>query len=473
MRGSFTCAVAWVTAVVIALTGMSAAALARPFGGFPAAADRAPTATASAALTYAPDTVVIPRAVVSAQLIGIAPGGVFKFRRAVGPLARLSAGKVMVLQGSAAGIVTSVQTRNHQLIVTTRDATLGQVVQSGTLAINVAPDFTKAFTAPINVPIAGAAAARVAAPVFSAPGFPYVPGARTADAGSLAIQGGSGPWGYSISGSVKGPHQLDLSGTICLGYQGADDCGNGPSKAVAVAIGFSGTLDLSKLSGEVRVAHGTVEQLSAAFGGLTSQFKMNYTFSRGAGDVQAKFPPVHLPFGIDIPIPNPYLPLFARVQLGALLQVLSKPAKNTVSHGAMSGQIAGNATAGDSGGKAAPGSAGGDRATGEVDAGDHGLGISLAPLGIDVTLQAKVGIALGVSVANLMGFTDFTQTIGQEQSSAIAGAFCSSYIGVLDWGVGLGAELGGGILGAQLQKRWSLVTKNYYFTEPGCRQISS
>jgi hypothetical protein len=431
------------------------------------------TASPAAALTYTANTVVIPRAVVRAQLIGIAPGGIFKFKRAAGPLAQLKPGKVMLLQGSAAGIVTAARTQNHHLIVSTRDATLGQVVRSGTIAINVAPDFRKAFTAPINFPDSGASAAREVAPVFSAPGAPYLPAARTADAGTLAIQGGSGPWGYSISGSVKGPHQLDLSGTICLGYQGADDCGNGPSKAVAVAIGLSGTLDLSKLTGDVQVEHGTVKKLSAAFGGLTSSFKMNYTFSRGDGDVQAKFPPVHLPFGIDIPIPNPYLPLFARIQLGALLQVLSKPAKNTVSHGAMSGQIQGNATASERGGKAGPGAAGGDRATGEVDAGDQGLGISLAPLGIDVTLQAKVGLALGVSVANLMGFTDFTQTIGQEQSSAIAGGFCSSYIGVLDWGVGLGAELGGGILGAQLQKRWSLVTKNYFFTEPGCRQISS
>jgi hypothetical protein len=459
--------------VMVALTAMPEAAFGRPSGGIAESASKARTAAAAGALAYTSNTVVIPRAVVRAQLIGIAPGGVFKFKQAAGPVARLKPGKVMLLQGSAAGIVTAVQTQNHHLIVRTRNATLGQVVRSGTIAINVAPDFTKAFIAPINFPNNGASAARASAPVFSRPSVPYVPAARGADAGSLAIQGGSGPWGYSISGSVKGPHQLDLSGTICLGYQGADDCGNGPSTAVAVAIGFTGTLDLDKLTGDVKVAHGSVEKLSAAFGGLRSQFKMNYTFSRGEGDVQAKFPPVHLPVGIDIPIPNPYVPLFARVQLGALLQVLSKPAKNTVSHGAMSGQIQGDATATDSGGKAGPGSAGGDNVSGEVDAGNQGLGISLAPLGIDVTLQAKVGIALGVSVANLMGFTDFTQTIGQEQSSAIAGGFCSSYIGVLDWGVGLGAELGGGILGAQLQKRWSLVKKNYFFTEPGCKPISS
>jgi hypothetical protein len=472
LKRPFMCAAVSSTAVMVVLLGALFVAFAQPLGDVALAAGTAPTASAAGALTFTADTVVIPAAVVRSQLIGIAPGGVFKFKHASGPLGQLKPGKVMLLQGSAAGIVTAVQTKSGQLIVTTRDATLGQVVESGTIPIDVAPDFSKAFTAPINFPDDGVSTARATAPVFSVPGAPYVPAARPADAGSLAIQGGSGPWGYSISGSVKGPHQLDLSGTICLGYKGADDCGNGPSRAVAVAIGFTGTLDLDKLSGDVQVAHGTVEKLAAAFSGVKAQFKTNYTFSRGDSAVQAKFPPIHVPIGWDIPIPNPYLPLFVRVQFGALLQVVSRPAKNTVSHGAMTGQIEGTAAASDSGGKTGPAPAGADEASGEVDPGNQGLGISLAPLGIDVTVQEKAGLALGVSVANLMAFTDFTATIGQEQSSAIAGGFCSSYIGVLDWGVGLGAELGGGVLGAQLQKRWSVLTRTYHHTEPGCKPIS-
>jgi hypothetical protein len=459
--------------VLMALVAIVAALAARSAGGAAAAASDSRHAESSAGLTYAADVVIVPSTVVQAQLVGIAPGGVFEFKRAAGPLAQLAPGKVMVLQGSAAELVTSVSSRNGRLIVATRDPTLGQVVRSGTIAIDVAPDFTKAFTAPINVPDEAGAAARATSPSFTAAGYPYVAGAHVADAGSLAIQGGSKGWGYSLSGSVKGPHQLDLKGTICLGYQGADDCGNGPGQAVGLQIGFTGTLDLDKLSAKVQIADGAVKKLSAALDGLGSQFQMNYTFSRGEGPVQVTFPPLHVPYGIDIPIPNPYLPLFFRVQLGALLQVLSKPAKHTVSHGAMTGQLQGDAAVGDSGGRAGPGSAGGTTGSGEVDPGKQGLGISLAPLGITVTLEGKFGLAVGVSVANLMFFTDHAQTIGQQQSSAIAGGFCSSYIGVLEKGVGLGAEIGGGLFGAQLQKRWVILSKQYKFTEPGCRPISS
>ena len=102
------------------------------------AADASVSASGSSAavqvargLRYAPKTVAIPRAVVKANLIGIAPGGVFKFRRAAGPLGRLKVGSVMLLQGSAAGIVTALHAKHGQLIVKTRDAPLAAIVKSG------------------------------------------------------------------------------------------------------------------------------------------------------------------------------------------------------------------------------------------------------------------------------------------------------------------------------------------------------
>jgi hypothetical protein len=458
--------VAVAMAVLLALPAAGFAMPAGPAAGKPHAGARA----AAGGITYAANAVVIPRSVVSAQLIGIAPGGVYKFKHAAGPLAQLKPGKVMVLEGSAAGVVTSVQTANHRLIVHTKDATVGQVIKSGTIKFDFAPDFHKAFAAPINVSDVGGSAAAVHPSAFRAPGYPYVPTARTTASGSLAIQGGQKAWGYSISGTVSGPGKIDLSGQVCLGYNG-NECGNGPARAVAIEIGFSGTIDLNRISGDLRLENGAVNQVKAAFKSIKSQLKMNYTFSRGEDGVQAKFPPLHVPIGWDIPIPGQPVPLFVRVQFGALLQVLTKPAKNTVSHGAMSDTYQGSATAADSGGKAGN-SGSGDSVSGEVNPGNKGLGISLANLGIDATFQEKAGLALGVSVANLMGFTDFTTTIGQEQASAIAGGFCSSYIGVLDWGVGLGAELGPSILGLQTQIRKSLIQKNYYYTEPGCKPIS-
>lgn len=459
-----TARVALATGVLLALPG---AAFAMPAGTAPS---HARARAAGGDITYAANTVVIPRSVVSAQLIGIASGGVYKFKHAAGPLAQLKPGKVMVLQGSAAGVVTSVQTADQRLIVHTKDPTVGQVIKSGTIKFDFAPDFHKAFAAPINAAGGGASTATVPRLAFRAPGYPYVPTARTAAAGTLAIQGGQKAWGYSISGTVSGPGKIDLNGQVCLGYNGTE-CGNGPASAAAIEIGFSGTIDLNKISGDVRLEDGAVKRITAAFKGIKSQLKMNYTFSRGEGGVQAKFPPLHVPIGWDIPIPGQPVPLFVRVQFGALLQVLTKPAKNTVSHGAMTDTYQGSATAADAGGKA-DNSGSGTNVSGEVNPGKQGTGISLANLGIDATFQEKLGLGLGVSVANLMGFTDFTTTIGQEQASAIAGGFCSSYIGVLDWGVGLGAELGPSILGIQAQIRKSLVQKTYHHTEPGCRPIS-
>ena len=162
--------VAVATGVLLALPAVGFAMPAGPAAGRPDAHPR----TAGGGITYAANTVVIPRSVVSAQLIAIAPGGVYKFKAAAGPLAQLKPGRVMVLEGSAAGVVTSVQTANHQLIVHTRDATVGQVIKSGTVKFDFAPDFHKAFAAPINVAEDGAATASA----HPASGRPAIPTSR-------------------------------------------------------------------------------------------------------------------------------------------------------------------------------------------------------------------------------------------------------------------------------------------------------
>ncbi len=78
-----------------------------------------------------------------------------------------------------------------------------------------------------------------------------------------------------------------------------------------------------------------------------------------------------------------------------------------------------------------------------------------------------------MTVANVLAYTDLVGSIGQEQASAIGGGFCSSYIGVLTWGAGIEAQLGGGALGIAAAKKWELKNWNFYFTEPGCKKISA
>jgi hypothetical protein len=432
-----------------------------------------PAAQVASGVSYTANTVVVPRDLVSADLIGIAPGGTFKFKRAAGPLARLKVGSVMLLEGSAAGIVTALSTQHGQLIVATRDAPLAAIVSSGSVSFSGAPDVSQAFVAPIDQdgPTTAAASARL--PSLSSPVFPFVANriVHAASGPALSLQGGTGgPFGYSVTAEPTGLSSLHLSGTICYGH--GDICGNGPASGISLEVSFDGSLDLSRISGDVDVSHGTIDKLQAAFDGIRSNFKVAYTFSRGEGAAGTlTFPAFHIPLGIDIPIPGP-LPLFARIQLGLLLQVLSKPAKNTVSHGAMDGQLVGSADIADGGGGPAA-SGTGAFGSGTVSAGTSGLGISPGLLGLVVATQIKAGIAVGVTVANVLAYTDLVGSIGQEQASAIGGGFCSSYLGVLTWGAGIEAQLGGGALGIAAGRKWDLKNWDFHFTEPGCKEISA
>jgi hypothetical protein len=432
-----------------------------------------PAAQVASAVVYTPATVVVPRNVVSANLIGIGPGGTFKFKRAAGPLAQLKVGSVMLLEGSAAGTVTALRAQKSQLIVTTRDAPLAAIVSSGSISFSGTPDVSQAFVAPIDQAAATTAAASARLPGLVSPAFPYVAGplVHAASGPVLSLQGGTGgPFGYSVTAEPTGLSSLHLSGTICYGH--GDICANGPASGISLEVSFDGTIDVSKVSGQVDLTHSTIDRLRAAFEGIKSNFKVAYTFSRGEGATGGlTFPAFHIPLGIDIPIPGT-IPLFVRVQLGLLLQVLSKPGKNTVSHGAMDGQLAGSESISDSGGGSSASGAGAS-GSGSVSAGTAGLGISPGVLGLVIATQTKVGIAVGVTVANVLAYTDLVGSIGQEQASAIGGGFCSSYIGVLTWGAGIEAQLGGGALGIAAGKKWELKNWNSYFTEPGCKKISA
>jgi hypothetical protein len=427
-------------------------------------------------LTYKSNVVVIPRKVVNASLIGIAPGPSFKFKQAVGPLKRVKVGKVMLLQGSGAGTVMNVMHQKGRLIVLTRDAPLTSIIKSGNVTYSGQPDVGQAFVAPIDQPTATAASAAV--PVrpaeFVRPGFPYVTNGARAAGGTFSIQGAAGKTGpksllgYSLTGEKTGPGELHLSGTLCLGR--GDICGNGPATGVSLEVGFDGTIDISKLQGDMNVTGGTLDKLKATYSGFKSGIKMSYTFARGQGSVPGTLPAFHIPLGIDIPVYGP-LPFFYRIQIGLLLQLLSKPGKNTVSHGSMDGSLGGGDVTVSDTGSGPTESSSGASGSGDVSPGNQGTGISLGVLGLTVTTQLKAGIAAGVTVANVLGYTDLTTTVGQEQNSALAGQFCSSYLGVLTWGAGWEAQLGGGKFGLAAGKKWELKQWKYPFSAPPCKPI--
>ncbi len=65
------------------------------------------------------------------NLNGLSADGIFKFRHAVGALAKLRPGKVMLLQGSDALMITSIGHSHGKLLVHTKAAALTDVRMTG------------------------------------------------------------------------------------------------------------------------------------------------------------------------------------------------------------------------------------------------------------------------------------------------------------------------------------------------------
>lgn len=139
-------------------------------------------------LHFTSKTIQVDRATVSRNLIGIAADGTFKFRRAAGALARVKAGKVMLLQGSDALLVTGVAHSRGALLIHTKPAQLTDVISSGHITFSGAPNFRNAVLSKVVVP----AISTKASADFARPAYPYVggpPGARVgvAAAGSCVL----------------------------------------------------------------------------------------------------------------------------------------------------------------------------------------------------------------------------------------------------------------------------------------------
>ena len=97
-------------------------------------------------------TITVSRATVRKNLVGISADGIFKFKHANGALARLKAGKVMLLQGSDALIITRIAHSHGKLLVHTKPAALTDVISKGQISFSGAPNFHHAVLSKIVEP---------------------------------------------------------------------------------------------------------------------------------------------------------------------------------------------------------------------------------------------------------------------------------------------------------------------------------
>jgi hypothetical protein len=424
-------------------------------------------------------TILVARAIVKKNLVGISSTGVFMFRHDAGALAELATGKVMLLQGSDALMVTKLARKHGRLLVSTKPADLTQVISSGRVTFSGPPNFKNAVLQKIVVPKPTAKASSD----FVTPTYPYVGsppaarGARSAGAGSLSVQGSSGVFGYSLTFTPASAGRLDVTGTICLGT--GSICGNGPSAGVDAEINVTGYVDVNSTSGGITVNGGSVTNSDLQIKGLATHLHFTYTVARGNGSTGNSDPPVlHIPVGIDYTLPGE-IPLYVKVQLGLLVKI-GTTSKNSVVHGGL--DISTNGTDDDLSqqGKSISGTESGDHVTGNVlDQSDGGApaSVTLGPAGVVVAFQfPKIGLGLGYTSVNGIAYVDVITTIGQTTGAALAGMFCSSFDVVYSIGGGVEAQIGGGLLGLAFASPRHVFypkagTPPFTTQDPGCPKI--
>lgn len=414
-------------------------------------------------------TVIVARSTVKQNLLGIAANGTFKFRRAAGALAQLKVGKVMLLQGSDALLVTRLSHSRGNLLVSTRPAQLTDVISKGKITFSGKPDAHKAIlnrivTAPGTHP----------ATDFMAPMYPYVGSERAfAAAGpALSAQGSSGLFGYSFTFTPSSPSRLDVSGTFC--FISGSVCGNGPANGLSAEVNLTGYIDAGEASGGITVNGGSVTNSSISLKSLAAHAHLTYTIARGTGAAENGDPPVfRVPIGIDYTIPGE-IPIYLKLQTAILLK-LGVSSKNAVIHGGVDVNTSGSDTIAQNG-KTVSSSESGDQVSGTIlTQSDGGVppSESLAPSGTVVAVQfPKLGVGLGFTSANGIAYIDMVSSIGQTVGSAIGGMFCSSYDVVVTIGAGLEAQIGLGKLGLSLASpKKTLYEKKAQTHDPGCPQV--
>jgi len=449
--------------LLVGVTGVSAQA-----------GPRVRSVTASATITssetgirFTSRTVAIPSATVHRYLIGASKTGVFKFRRAAGPLARLRPGKVMFLKGSDALLVTRIRHSGHQLLVSTKPASLPQLIKAGKIKFSGKPNFDRAFAAPIVVPPGKAAAA-----AFMRPAYPYLgmaaPRSAKTRSITISVQGSSGPFGYSLS-FTPDVNKLEVSGVIC--FQWGSICSNGPSNGLSLEVNISGYIDVGKDAASIAVNGGRITHSSVSLTDLHAHLKLTYTAARGTGPDSGGDPPVfRLPVGIDLTIPGE-LPIYLKVQTAVLFK-LGLSSRHSVLRGGVQYNSTGSDTVVDGGSKVTGTGSGNGPAGKILDHSDGGTGptVALGAGGVVVAVQfPKIGVGLGTRAVNAIGYLDMITALGQTAAGSIAGGGCTYD---LDWSAGGGFELQAGPIGLATPRKILIPTNGKQFSrqfnQPGC-----
>lgn len=402
-------------------------------------------------IKYTSKVIVVPRATVKKELKGISDTtGVFKFVHPSGQLTKLKVGRVMLLQGADALLVTKLKHSHGDLLVSTKPANLTDVISSGKISFAGTPNFDQAVGQPIVS--TSSTASDKAANDFTRPGYPYVGSmpdstdAQIADAPSISASGHFGMYGYSLS-FTPGGNRIDVDGTLCFATTSV--CGNGPSTGVSDEIRLTGYLIVGNAKGGITVSAGKETGSDFTLGNFTAHLDYHYTVLRGDGSDGDAHPPVfHVPIGIDYTIPGE-IPIYLKLQTNFYV-ILGVTSKNSVMEGGLQLTAGGGSDTIKQSGKSVSESESGDKGfDGDLlDQADGESNVSVGPGAAEFAMQfPKMGVGLGFTSANAIAYIDLISAVGQVTGGAVSLYPCSTYDLSASLGAGLEAQIGLGKFG--------------------------
>jgi hypothetical protein len=390
-------------------------------------------------------TVVVDRSTVASNLTGVSPGGTYTFSSASGALGALAPGKVMLLQGTDAALVTAVTHSGGHLVVQTSPVTIPEVIQSGNFSLNGPIDWRNAV--PLGVDDGNSSGAATPSPSAAAPAASVSLGAAPvrllgSTSTGLFVQGPikGGLWSYRVGifGNTSG---INFQGTLCLRLTFKGSTCSNASGGVTGSVTFTGYLDFGDANYQMLVNNGSVAQGGFSVKSMDGHFHLQYEFSEGtSANGNVNLPAFRIPFAWEKAIPLGDIPFYVKVR-AAFIVDLGLSSKNSVLQGGVDYSLTGQGgvqQAG-SGSSAAPGTTG--AVTGNI-VGPSLTSISLAAAATVVAAQVKIGPGLGIKEVNAVYYFDVVTTVGQVTGSAVAGMLCSDYTVNISIGGGYEVSIG-------------------------------
>jgi len=362
-------------------------------------------------LTLTSKTIEVP----SSLLKSVTGGGTtYTFSSASGPLAKVAVGKVILIEGQDAIVVTSVKHAAGQLVVGAAPASIGDVIESGQLKVTGPPDMAQA----VGVTDTSSGLAPALAPMLRSTGAAGArrPNDTLAVFPSYSYSGKTSTFSYSLT-FAGAPNGIHVTGTICYAC----------ASLLNINAKLDGTFTWANQDLDMDLAGGKVKSGSFGISGMSSDLDLTYTVLRGASPgVGAKPPVFKLPVSFEAPLCIcGGIPVYSKFEL-AILVTLGIGAKNSSIQGGAHVTITGSGSVSGTGLGGASGSWTGGHVKGNFITGSA---LTPASAGIVVALQAKFGVGMGVKNVNALYYISPIFSIGETTGSAVAGLACVAFDG--------------------------------------------